>query len=160
MEGRGGLSGAELSLVLERLVRLTRELSSGELSPTAVAVLGRLDSSGAMRLTELARSTGVTQPSMSQLVDRMQRDGLVTRAVTEGDRRGVLVQLSERGAEVLAQRRAGRAAALDRILDRLDPDDLSAIAAALPALGRLVDGVTAGPDPVTTSSATKEADRT
>lgn len=143
MRQRAG-AGEELSLTLERLLRLIRELStSGALSPTASTVLARLGGSGPMRLTELARITGVTQPAMTQLVGRMERDGLVTREVTKGDRRGVLVGLSEQGAAVLAARRAERATALDDLLGRLDPDDQVAIAGALPALGRLVDSITA-----------------
>ncbi|MBO0847519.1 MAG: MarR family transcriptional regulator, partial [Nocardioides sp.] len=75
IQGRD-VTGTEFALTLERLVRLLRELaSSADLSPTVVAVLGRLDGSGPLRLTELARLTGVTQPAMTQLVGRMERDG-------------------------------------------------------------------------------------
>lgn len=139
------VTGIELSLTLERLVRLIRELStSAGLSPTAATVLGRLDVSGPQRLTELARATGGSQPAMTQLVGRMERDGLVSRTVTKGDRRGVLVELSHHGKEILAARRAQRAVALEQLLDHLDDDDQAAIASALPALGRLVDALTTG----------------
>jgi DNA-binding MarR family transcriptional regulator len=75
---------------------------------------------------------------MTQLVTRMEREGLVRRTANRDDRRTVLVEATEAGLELLMRRRAERAAALQRMLDRLDPQDQAAIAAALPALDRLV----------------------
>ncbi|MEP9380933.1 MarR family transcriptional regulator [Nocardioides sp. KR10-350] len=136
------ISGTELSLALERLVRLIREISAGGgVSPTAATVLSRLRRMGPTRLTELARAEGLSQPGTTQLVTRMERDGLVHRTAAAEDRRAVLVEISDEGRAVLDERRAHRAAVLDDLLARLDPDDQAAIAAALPALDRLVDGV-------------------
>jgi len=143
METVGRATGQELSIAMEQLVRLIREISSaGGISPTAASVLTRLGHSGPERLTELARTVGVSQPAMTQLVSRMERDGLVARTTAPEDRRAVLVELSDHGRAVLAERRAQRAGVLDELLGRLDPADQAAIGAALPALGRLVDSVT------------------
>ena len=49
------------------------------LSPTASAVLYRLHAEGPVRLTTLAASVEVSQPSMTQLIQRLERKGLVTR---------------------------------------------------------------------------------
>jgi DNA-binding MarR family transcriptional regulator len=80
---------------------------------------------------------------MSQLVGRLEQDGLVARAVDGDDRRAVLVAISDPGRAVIGVRRAQRAAIFDEALGRLDDGDRAAIAAALPALDRLVDAILA-----------------
>ena len=131
---------ASLGAVLERVSRLVRRLgTTGDLSITAATVIARLTGDGPQRLTELAVGEGLSQPGMTQLVSRLERDGLVRRTASAGDRRGVLVAVTDAGRELIAERRAQRAAALHELLGRLDPADQAAIAAALPALARLAE---------------------
>jgi DNA-binding MarR family transcriptional regulator len=133
-------SGAELAGVLEHLVTLIRQVSTaGDLSTAASSALNRLGRDGPHRLTELAHAQGVSQPGMTQLVTRMERDGLMRRTATSDDRRAVLVEATDAGLDLVRRRRAERADALQHMLDRLDPQDQAAIAAALPALARLVE---------------------
>ncbi|WP_448630017.1 MarR family winged helix-turn-helix transcriptional regulator [Cellulomonas soli] len=58
------------------------------------------------RLRELAETSLLTQPSLSRLVERLERDGLVARGPVEGDARGVAVTLTPAGERV--QREIGR----------------------------------------------------
>ncbi|MCT9104045.1 MarR family winged helix-turn-helix transcriptional regulator [Streptomyces mirabilis] len=134
-----GSSGEELIVALEQLVRYVRQVSTaGGLSSAASSVLGRLGREGPQRVTELARGEGVSQPGMTQLVTRMERDGLVRRIASTDDRRGVLVEATDAGADVVRERHAERAEALRELMDRLDPQEQSAVAIALPALARLI----------------------
>jgi DNA-binding MarR family transcriptional regulator len=133
--------GRSLSLALEQLVPLLRSLAAGIVSPTTYAVLARLDRSGEVRLSELAHGAAVSQPAMSQLVNRMEDEGLVVRMRSGQDRRGVLVGIARHGREVLADRRERRVALLDELAGRLDEADRAAIEGALPALGRLIEQV-------------------
>ncbi|MFJ1604278.1 MarR family winged helix-turn-helix transcriptional regulator [Streptomyces sp. NPDC088253] len=134
-----GGSGEELVVALEQLVRYVRQVSTaGGLSSAASSVLGRLGREGPQRVTELARGEGVSQPGMTQLVTRMERDGLVRRIASTDDRRGVLVEATDAGADVVSRRRAERAEALRELMDRLDPQEQSAVVIALPALARLI----------------------
>ncbi|MFC4561774.1 MarR family winged helix-turn-helix transcriptional regulator [Nocardiopsis mangrovi] len=77
------------------------------------------------RLRDLSAHVLLTQPSISRLVERMEDDGLVSRCGAPGDRRGVVVSLTDHGRAVL--RRVGRehAAAIDRYVgSALDPGEL------------------------------------
>ncbi len=135
-------SGRDLSLALEKVVRLVREVSTaGDVSPTAVTVLAGLARSGPQRVTDLARVAGVSQPAMTQLINRLTQQGLLARVADDADKRAVLVEATEAGHEVLDTRRGQRAEVLDLALARISADDRAAIAAALPALDRLVDAV-------------------
>jgi len=131
---RNRLAG-RLDDVVIGLRRLT--LDRQGLSLTAAATLTTLRGSGPCRLTDLAVSEGVSQPSMTSLVARLVDAGLVQRRTDPGDRRAVLIALTPAGAELLDRRREARAARLAGPLDGLDDDDVRAITAALPALARL-----------------------
>ncbi|HEX7817184.1 MarR family transcriptional regulator [Dyella sp.] len=58
-------------------------------------VLVALKRANALSQTELARLAAVEQPSMAQLLARMERDGLVRRVADPNDRRSRLISLTE-----------------------------------------------------------------
>jgi DNA-binding MarR family transcriptional regulator len=68
----------------------------------------------------------------------MERDGLVRRVASTDDRRCVLVESTDAGADLVRRRRSERAEALERLMERLDPKERTAVVIALPALARLV----------------------
>ncbi len=132
--------GAELLLVLEQLVRFVRQVATADgLSPAASSALRRLLRDGPLRITELANAEGVSQPGMTQLITRLEREGLVRRNASAEDKRGVQVEVTGTGAELIRRRRAERAAMLQRMIESLPLADQAAVTAALPALGRLAD---------------------
>src|SRR5258706_15006087 len=91
-------SGTELAVVLEHLVTLMRQVSTaGGLSTAASSALNRLGRDGPHRLTELAHAQGVSQPGLTQLVTRMEREGLVRRTANRDDRRGAVVGATDAG---------------------------------------------------------------
>jgi DNA-binding MarR family transcriptional regulator len=108
-------------------------------SLTAGSTLGLLLRSGAQRLTALAEREAVSQPAMTGLVSRLQAAGLVARRADPSDGRAVLVELTAQGRALIQDRRARRAAEMERLLDVLDPGERATFDAAIPALRRLVD---------------------
>ncbi len=141
---------AEVAAGLERLLVLIRWLSPAGLSLTAAATLSTLERSGPCRLTALAAHEGVTQPAMTQLVGRLEDQGLVERSADPEDGRVVQVQLAPAGRDLVARRRAARADRLAGLLSQLSPADSAALAAALPAINALAsvrrDTLSAWPD--------------
>jgi DNA-binding MarR family transcriptional regulator len=133
-------SASALSALVEQLVRLLRQITpSTGLGTAAMMALLRLSREGPQRLTDLARAEGISQPGMTQLVSRLERERLVERTASEVDRRGVVVAATVAGKDFLDRRRAERAGALEQLLERLELDQQAAIVAAIPALARLVE---------------------
>jgi DNA-binding MarR family transcriptional regulator len=127
-----------VAAALERLIGLFRSLSPPDgLSLTAAATLATLGLSGPRRLTALAAVGGVTQPAMTQLVDRLQRMGLLDRVPDPADGRVVLVRITGEGRELLARRRAVRAERIGGLLEQLSPGERALLAGALPAMDAL-----------------------
>lgn len=101
--------------------------------------LATLHREGARRLTELARVEQVAQPTMSALIDRLEADGLVIRSGEETDGRTVVVSITDAGRDCLGRLIDRRAQSLERALLQLPAEDRAAIAAALPALRRVLE---------------------
>lgn len=51
----------------------------------------------ALSPSELAKRTGVTRGTMTQFIDAIEKDGFVKRVEDPKDRRGMLVELTEKG---------------------------------------------------------------
>lgn len=109
------------------------------LSFTTLSVLHTLWRRSPLRLGELTATEQVSQSAITQIVTKLEHDGLVARRPDPRDGRGVLVHITSAGLEVAARRRADRVARLSPILDRLTAEERSAIAAALPALRRIAE---------------------
>ncbi|MCW2506408.1 MAG: hypothetical protein JWO79_4692 [Actinomycetia bacterium] len=128
-----------VTATFEGVFDLLRRLTPVDgMSLTTAATLGRLDRHGEHRLSELACAEGVTQPAMTQLVSRLERDGLAERGSDPADGRVVLVRITEAGREAVRRRRSARIERMAELLPALPRPDQDAILAALPALDRLV----------------------
>jgi DNA-binding MarR family transcriptional regulator len=140
-----GSDSVQIATAFERLFELLRRVSPpGDMSLTTASTLRRLERHGPHRLSDLALAEGVTQPAMTQLVSRLERDGLAERRGDPADGRVVVVRITRAGREIVRRRRARRAESLAGLLAELSPADRSAIVAALPALERL-SGLEPGP---------------
>jgi DNA-binding MarR family transcriptional regulator len=74
---------------------------------------------------------------MTQLITRLEKEGLARRDSDPADGRAVVVSITDAGRAALARRREGRARALSGILQNLPATDHAALLAALPAMERL-----------------------
>jgi DNA-binding MarR family transcriptional regulator len=133
---------AAVAAGFERLYEGLRRLTPRDgLSLTAASTLRRLARSGPQRLCDLHVPEGVSQPAMTQLVTRLERDGLAERGSDPADGRVVVVSITDAGLAVVESRRARNAGALAERLHALSPGDRAAIIAALPAMERLGDAL-------------------
>lgn len=127
----------ELTTVIEDFTGIFIRLPRVEkLSFTTLSVLHTLGRTSPLRLAELTATEQVTQSAMTQLVSRLEGDGLVERRADPADGRGVQVHLTDAGRQILRARRADRVRRMTELVENLDSADGAAIAAALPALAR------------------------
>jgi DNA-binding MarR family transcriptional regulator len=91
-----------------------------------------------LSLAQLAAEEGISPPAMSGHIDRLERAGFLERVRSSDDRRRVGLRLTDGGERLMRRVRARRTTWLaDRLRD-LEPRDLEAVEAAVPALLRLV----------------------
>lgn len=70
------------------------------LSRPAISILGTLQSSGPVRLSSLARLTGLEAPLISREIKELSDEGYVVRASDPTDGRAGIVELSSKGSDV------------------------------------------------------------
>lgn len=131
---------ARLYLAVGRLSRLLRRIgaSSSELGHGAVSALFTLVNHKSMRLGDLAAKEGVAPPTLSRIVASLVDGGYVKRTPDPADGRASLVTPTEEGERVASGLYSTRLRELQRRLDRLPPDQVKLLLAALPALENLV----------------------
>ncbi|SEH91852.1 DNA-binding transcriptional regulator, MarR family [Mycolicibacterium rutilum] len=122
------------------------------LSASATLVLNRLDRQGPMRLTALAEAEGASQSGMTQLVQRLEQQGLLERCSDPEDGRARLVTISEAGRKQWDIRKGIRRQRIAELIAQLPPDDQVALALAAQVGARVLsqirdvaDGPTAAP---------------
>jgi DNA-binding MarR family transcriptional regulator len=129
------------STLLGRAARLTRlMMRSGahKLSRTEVGVLSTL-SDGPRRITELAQTEALAQPTVTQLVDKLEGRGLVSRARSGEDARVVMVEVTPAGTEVFEEVRSEIRANMRAALAHLPDDELTDLVHAAETLGDLIE---------------------
>ena len=126
--------------VILRLARnLRRETERFGVTAHQATLLALVSSQPGMSLRQLADSEGISPPSLSGHVDRLEAAGLLRRVRSTEDRRRVGLELTPEGRAVLRRIRARRTTWLADRLDRLSREDRDLIEQALPALRALLE---------------------
>ena len=125
-----------VSIHLLRLVR-GQDAASG-IGPAQLSALSVLVFGGSLSLNDLARAEQVRPPTMSRIVDALETQGLARRRPNEQDRRALLIEATERGAQILKLGRKRRVKFLARHLSRLTPEELKQIERAVPAIQKAI----------------------
>jgi DNA-binding MarR family transcriptional regulator len=133
------LLGALLRLCHQELINsVNQELAAAgcsDVSQAQYAVCQQLRSNpDGLRITELAAYAGITKPSMSVLVDGLQRSGYVERVADPNDQRAQLVRFTARGRHFsqMAMRAVTRFE--EHWADRIGARDVEALRRILRAL--------------------------
>ncbi len=121
-----------------RLTRLLLRFGDRELSRTEAGLLATL-LEGPRRITELAGTEALRQPTVTQLVDKLEARGLVVRERSAEDGRVVLVSVSAEGRRRLEAGRAQSRALMRETVEELSDGELLELVAATETLTRLIE---------------------
>jgi DNA-binding MarR family transcriptional regulator len=113
---------------------LARNHSKLGLTNASFDVLVTLRRTGApyrLTPTELCGSVMVSSGTMTNRIDQLERAGLVTRLPDPRDRRGVIVELTPTGLEVVNAAMAAHVATEQQLVSALTADEKECLAAAL-----------------------------
>jgi DNA-binding MarR family transcriptional regulator len=131
-------TAARLRLVISRLARAVRQHGAAGLTPSQVSALATIEEFGPIRMSDLAGYELIGAPVATRVVSSLQELGLVQKAHGSTDGRVSLIELSDAGRETLNELWSERAAGLTARIERLNPDQIAVLTAALPVLETLV----------------------
>ena len=130
----------QLRPAILRLARnLRRDTERFGVTAHQATLLAQVSSRPGLSLRELAHSEGISPPSLSGHVDRLEAAGLLVRVRSTDDRRRVGLELTPEGRSLLKRIRARRTTWLADRLGGLPEEDREAIESALPALHALLE---------------------
>src|SRR5262245_57022500 len=128
------------SATLHLLRRLRTEDEALGVSPPRLSALSVVVAAGPIGIGAVAATEGVSAPTMTRLIDGLERDGLVQRVPDRQDARGVLVRATSRGRRLLKDGRARRVRILAGALEGLSADDLTAVRRGAELIERVTRG--------------------
>jgi DNA-binding MarR family transcriptional regulator len=130
---------SELRLSVMRFARRLRAEREPDnpLSVGALSALGILFREGECTVGALAAHERVQPPSMTRTVNCLVEDGYAVRRPHATDRRQVLVDITEKGREILLADRRRRDAWLAQRLRELTPEERALLREAAPLIQRL-----------------------
>ncbi len=116
-------------------VHAAADVARHGLTLTEFAILEALYHRGAMLLGEVQRRILVSSGGITFLVDRLVAKGLVERQECPSDRRARYAALTPEGEALIARIFPSHAAAIERVLGALDPEEQETAIALLKRLG-------------------------
>lgn len=136
---------ARLRVAIARVSRRLRRHELAGLTPTQLSALATVHRYGPMRLGDLAAAEGIAPSTLTRLVTALEERGYVDRCPVPGDARASTLAITPQGSDILERVREESTILLAGSLRELSPDQLAALAAALPALEILADSLPQDP---------------
>ena len=132
-------SGRSALLALQRATHATLHLIAGELvdldlTASEINALANLADGQGRTVSQLGSAVGARPTTLTSVLDRLERRGHITRGTLAGDRRSVLIQLTDSGRAAAAVITQTLADLENRALDGLPPGAITGFRAVLDAL--------------------------
>lgn len=128
----------DLVVASHRLARLAAQVTGSTESPATWRTLSVLQSSGPMRLGELATQSRVSQPTMTKLVRNLVDAEWVKRIADADDARAWQIAVTAKGVEALQTWRDELSAALVPMFSDLSEHELAAMRTTVEIIGSRV----------------------
>ena len=109
-------------------------LTKADLSPAGYRMLAYLVT-GETAAKVLAAKLSISRPTVTATLDWLEPRGYVVRTPSLGDRRRVEISITGKGLDALAEADRLIIERLHRVLDEIDPEQITTIVASMEALG-------------------------
>jgi DNA-binding MarR family transcriptional regulator len=127
---------------IHRLVKLVRRETRNEaqLSLTERSAMGSLYPDRSLEPTHIARAENVTTQSMSQIINKLYKNGFIDKTASEEDKRKVLLSLTPAGRIYIEQLRQDKQEWLAKVLhERTTAEEKDLLMRALEVLSKLTE---------------------
>lgn len=131
----------KLRLVVTALHKALRKqgTQASSYSMTELETIGYIYRNGAMLPSDLAASTRISAPSMSQILKKMEEQKIIERTPSTTDRRKVYVSMTASGRDMVESSRYSKDEYLRGLIEtKLTVPERELLEKALPVLERLI----------------------
>ncbi|MGH2734887.1 MAG: MarR family winged helix-turn-helix transcriptional regulator [Actinomycetota bacterium] len=130
---------SRLRLAIMRLARRLRQQSEADITPSMLSALSNIEYRQPVTLGALAEAERVTPPTMTKIVARLERAGLIMRSPDPDDKRVGLLTLSSDGVRFIARNRSAKNAYLAKKLRQLSPEEVARLEAAVEVIEKILE---------------------
>ena len=133
----------QITVLLRRVQRIHLSTTTGDvnLERSAYGIMCKLADEGPQRLGALATSFGLDPSTITRQVQALEEIGLAARITDPSDRRASILDLTEKGHDVLEATRTHRRARQRQALDDWSESDLTDFGRLLKEFNASLDGL-------------------
>ncbi|MCX8043299.1 MAG: MarR family transcriptional regulator [Desulfobacterota bacterium] len=128
--------------IFNRMVRSNKKFSDIPFSLSQMKALSAFHEDRQYTMSELSKNALVKMPSMTEMVDRLEAEGILKRIRDTKDRRVVKVSLTERGKKIHAKMIGRRREEMSKLFGQLSSSDLNQLVAALREVSSILRKIT------------------
>jgi DNA-binding MarR family transcriptional regulator len=130
---------SELRFAVMRLSRRLRQHAPEDITPSQLSALSVIVREQRLTLSQLAVAERVQPPTITRVIDSLERKGLATRVPSDQDRRVAFVEATPGGRALVETIRRRRDAYLARRLRTFSSEDRALLERAARLLERLIE---------------------
>jgi DNA-binding MarR family transcriptional regulator len=137
------ISTAEVVLEFERI-----EIKQSESSRTRFRILNALIThKGSLTLTDISKRVFRSKYSTTRVIDKLVREGLVTRETIDGDRRAKNIVITKKGIEFIEETMPNRQKITDEVMSCLTKNQMVSLMGLLKKLKKHLLGIITAKSP-------------
>ncbi|MFC4618750.1 MarR family winged helix-turn-helix transcriptional regulator [Camelliibacillus cellulosilyticus] len=110
---------------IREITKSVRKAWNFNLTGPQLQLLNLLYTNGPMRMSDLADEIGISQSGATSLANRMIKGHFIARERIDGDRRVVMLGITEEGTALLETFSKSRDEAVERFIGKLTPSEKS-----------------------------------
>lgn len=126
------------SLVSEIITYHSKTLKVEHLKLPSFFIMNYLYRNGPQNLTTLANITGVSKPTITSIIDKLEQHGLVSRTKDESDRRKLAVSITSAASEKINRIHFSKEEIKTELADALSTEELTQFREAISVLSNIV----------------------
>jgi len=130
---------SELRFAVMRLSRRLRQHAPEDITPSQLSALSVIVRERRLTLSQLAEAERVQPPTITRVIDSLERKGLASRVPSDQDRRVAFVEATRAGGALVETIRRRRDAYLARRLRTFSAEERALLERAARLLERLIE---------------------
>ena len=127
-------------LLRRQILRPMETCAQPRIAPAQLSILTILKENGPHTMAQLGREISVCRQQMTGLIEELRQKGLVNRTQGKKDRRTVIVELTDRGRQMMEDREKEVMRALYPIFDRYSEQEKARLIETARAMRAIMHG--------------------
>ncbi|MDH5164145.1 MarR family transcriptional regulator [Bacillus obstructivus] len=115
----------EMDQVTNQLIIQWNQMFSESLGISHILVINHLNKHGKSRPSDIARSLGLTPPSLTHLSEKLIKKGFANRMRDENDRRILYLDITDEGRKVLSKAQESGKTLRKQLVQKLTDEEIS-----------------------------------